>query len=155
MRIGIGYDAHKLAPGRKLILGGVEVPYHLGLLGHSDADVLTHAIIDALLGAAKLGDIGRIFPDTDNRYRDISSTILLQQTAQMLHNKDYNIINIDATVIAQNPKLAPYIPKIETTLANCLKIDPSCISVKATTEENLGFTGAGQGMAAQAICLIS
>ena len=155
MRIGIGYDAHKLAPGRKLILGGVEIPYHLGLLGHSDADVATHAIIDALLGAAKLGDIGRNFPDTDNTYRDIASTLLLGETADKLAAAGYHIVNIDAAIIAQSPKLAPYLPEMEKTLAAYLNIDPDCINIKATTEENMGFTGAGQGMAAYAVCLIS
>jgi len=155
MRIGMGYDVHKLTPGRKLILGGVEIPYHLGLLGHSDADVLTHAITDALLGAAKLGDIGRNFPDTDDKYRDIDSMILLREAVQMLRNKGYDIINIDATIIAQSPKLASFIAEIENTIASHLKINPDNINIKATTEENLGFTGAGLGISAQAICLIS
>ncbi|MCL2376280.1 MAG: 2-C-methyl-D-erythritol 2,4-cyclodiphosphate synthase [Defluviitaleaceae bacterium] len=154
MRIGTGYDVHKLAPGRKLILGGVEIPYHLGLLGHSDADVLTHAIIDALLGAAKLGDIGRNFPDDNDSYRDIDSSILLRETMQMLRAKGYKIVNIDATVVAQRPKLAPHITEMEEVLAKHLEIDPSCINIKATTEESLGFTGAGMGMSAHAVCLI-
>ncbi|MDR2182860.1 MAG: 2-C-methyl-D-erythritol 2,4-cyclodiphosphate synthase [Clostridiales bacterium] len=154
MRIGMGYDAHKLTPGRKLILGGVEIPHHPGLEGHSDADVAAHAIIDALLGAAGLGDIGRIFPDTDDAYRDISSLALLRQTADKLADSGYRIINIDSVIVAQSPKLAPFIPQMEKNVAAILDIDPSRVNIKATTEENMGFTGAGQGMAAHAVCLI-
>ena len=155
MRIGIGYDAHKLAPNRKLILGGVQIPFHLGLLGHSDADVATHAIIDALLGAAGLGDLGRNFPDDDETYRDISSLDLLGETAHKLACAGYRIINIDAAIVAQSPKLAPFIPEMEKTVAATLAIDVSCVNIKATTEENMGFTGAGEGMAAHAVCLIT
>jgi len=154
MRIGMGYDAHKLTPDRDLILGGVHIPHHLGLLGHSDADVLTHAIIDALLGAAGLGDIGCNFPDNDNTFLNISSLLLLGKTTDMLICGGYRIVNIDATIVAQNPKLAPYIPEIKKNLAVTLNIDPDRINIKATTEENMGFTGAGQGMAAHAVCLI-
>ena len=155
MRIGMGYDAHKLAPGRKLILGGVEIPYHLGLDGHSDADVATHAIIDALLGAAGLGDLGRNFPDTNETYRDISSLTLLRETAGKLTAKGFQIVNIDATIVAQSPKLAPFISEMEKAVASTLGIDISRINIKATTEENMGFTGTGQGMAAHAVCLIT
>ena len=155
MRIGMGYDAHKLAPGRKLILGGVEIPYHLGLDGHSDADVATHVIIDALLGAAGLGDIGRNFPDTDETYLNISSLYLLRETAGKLANAGYQIVNIDTTIVAQSPKLAPHIPEMEKAVASTLGIDIGRVNIKATTEENMGFTGAGQGMAAHAVCLIT
>ena len=155
MRIGMGYDAHKLAPGRKLTLGGVTIPFHLGLLGHSDADVLTHAIMDALLGAAKLGDIGRNFPDNDEAYRDISSIALLRKTAAKLAAAGYHVVNIDATVVAQSPKLALFIPEMEKIVATALSIDENCVNIKATTEEGMGFTGAGEGMAAYAVCLIT
>ena len=155
MRIGMGYDAHKLAPGRKLTLGGVTIPFHLGLLGHSDADVLTHAIMDALLGAAKLGDIGRNFPDNDEAYRDISSITLLGEVAAKLAAAGYRVVNIDAVIVAQSPKLAPFIPNMEKIIANALNVDVNCVNIKATTEENMGFTGAGEGMAAHAVCLIA
>lgn len=155
MRIGMGYDAHKLVPGRPLMLGGIHIPHHLGLDGHSDADVLTHAIIDALLGAAGLGDIGRNFPDNDETYHNISSLILLRETADKLVSKGFRIINIDATIVAQAPKLAPHIHEMEKSVAITLDIDVDRINIKATTEEHMGFTGAGQGMAAHAICLIS
>jgi len=155
MRIGNGYDAHKLTPDRKLILGGIEIPHHQGLDGHSDADVATHAIIDALLGAAALGDIGRNFPDTDDAYRGISSLILLRETAAKLACAGYHIINIDATIVAQTPKLAPFISEMEKAIAATLNINTDCINIKATTEENMGFTGANQGIAAHAVCLIN
>ena len=154
MRIGMGYDAHKLTQGRKLILGGIHIPFHQGLQGHSDADVATHAIIDALLGAAGLGDIGRNFPDNDEKFRGISSLQLLRETADKLAAEKYSIINIDATIVAQSPKLAPFLPEMEENIAATLGIDPNQVSIKATTEENMGFTGAGEGMAAHAVCLI-
>ncbi len=154
MRIGSGYDVHKLVEGRKLILGGVEIPFEKGLLGHSDADVLTHAVMDALLGAAALGDIGRHFPDSDNQYKDISSMKLLYEVLCLLKKEKYSIINIDATVIAQKPKLAKYMQAMEQNIANILEIDKHSVNVKATTEEGLGFTGAELGIAAKAVCLI-
>ncbi|MCL2397574.1 MAG: 2-C-methyl-D-erythritol 2,4-cyclodiphosphate synthase [Defluviitaleaceae bacterium] len=154
MRIGMGYDAHKLTPHRKLILGGVHIPFHLGLDGHSDADVLIHAIIDALLGAAKLGDIGRNFPDTNPQFKNIASTILLRQTAALMTNSGYSIVNIDSTIIAQNPRLAPFLPAMEANIASCLGINQNQINIKATTEENMGFTGTGEGISAHAVCLI-
>ena len=154
MRVGQGYDVHKLVNGRKLIIGGVEIEHSLGLLGHSDADVLLHAISDALLGAAALGDIGKHFPDTDERYKGADSLKLLGCVGELLKEKGYNIINIDSTVIAQAPKLAPHIKTMRENIANILDIDVDCVSVKATTEEKLGFTGAREGIAAQAICLI-
>lgn len=154
MRIGHGYDVHRLKAGRKLILGGVEIPWDQGLDGHSDADVLVHAIIDALLGAAAMGDIGRLFPDTDERYRGISSLILLDLTGRRLAGEGYRICNVDSTVIAQQPKLSPYIEKMQKLIAETLNIDPSCVNVKATTEEYLGFTGQNQGIAAHSVCLI-
>ena len=152
MRVGLGYDVHRLTEGRKLILGGVEIPYALGLLGHSDADVLLHAIIDALLGAASLGDIGMHFPDTDERYRGILSTTLLEQTGAMVEQAGFYIENIDAVIIAQKPKLRPYIEKMEETIASVLKLEQDQVNIKATTEEGLGFTGSGEGISAQAIC---
>ena len=155
MRIGMGYDVHKLVEGRKLILGGVEVPYEKGLLGHSDADVLIHAIMDALLGAAALGDIGKHFPDTDPKYKDISSILLLKQVRQLLEDHFYVIGNIDATVIAQQPKLAPYREEMVENIAEALGISKNQICVKATTEEGLGFTGRGEGIAAQVIVLLN
>ena len=155
MRIGHGYDVHRLTEGRRLILGGVEIPYEKGLLGHSDADVLTHAVMDALLGAAALGDIGKHFPDTDERYRGISSLKLLSRVGDLLRQKYYVIENIDATVIAQQPKLRPYIAQMEQNIADTLGIDQSQVSVKATTEEHLGFTGREEGIAANAVCLLS
>ena len=154
MRIGTGYDVHRLVPDRKLIIGGVEIPYEKGLLGHSDADVLLHAICDAMLGAAALGDIGRHFPDSDPAYRGISSLLLLQKTAELLEERLFFIENIDATIIAQAPKLAPFIPGMKSNIAKALGLEESQVNVKATTEEGLGFTGAGEGIAAQAVCLI-
>ena len=153
-RIGHGYDVHRLVPGRKLILGGVEVPFDRGLLGHSDADVLTHAVMDALLGAAGLGDIGKLFPDSDPAYAGISSLLLLDRVAQRLREAGWQVGNVDATVLAQQPKLAPHIPKVRQNLARHLGILQEQVNVKATTEEGLGFTGAGQGMAAHAVCLL-
>ena len=154
MRVGQGYDVHRLVNGRKLILGGVEIEHTLGLLGHSDADVLLHAIADALLGAAALGDIGKHFPDTDERYRGADSTKLLSRVGALLREKGYKILNIDSTVIAQAPKLAPHIPALRQNIADALGMDVDAVSVKATTEEKLGFTGTREGIAAQAICLI-
>lgn len=154
MRVGMGYDVHKLAENRKLILGGVEIPYEKGLLGHSDADVLTHAIMDALLGAAALGDIGRHFPDTDARYKDADSMVLLKHVKELLEEHLFLIENIDATVIAQRPKLAAYIPKMVERIAEVLDLPESRVNVKATTEEGLGFTGTGEGISAQAICAL-
>ena len=153
-RIGQGYDVHRLVEERKLILGGVEIPYEKGLLGHSDADVLTHAVMDALLGAAALGDIGHLFPDTDEAYRGADSLKLLMRVTEVLAENGFAIGNVDATVIAQRPKLAPHIPAMRENLAAAMNIPVSCVSVKATTEEKLGFTGEGLGMAAQAIALI-
>lgn len=154
MRVGMGYDVHRLVEERKLILGGVEIPYEKGLLGHSDADVLLHAVMDALLGAAALGDIGRHFPDSDEAYRGISSLKLLEYVGQMLSDKGYAIGNIDATVIAQRPKLAGYRNQMIKNIADTLKIDISQVNVKATTEEGLGFTGTGAGISSQAIALL-
>ena len=154
MRVGQGYDVHRLVNGRKLILGGVEIEHTLGLLGHSDADVLLHAISDALLGAAALGDIGKHFPDTDERYRGADSAKLLSAVGALLREKGYKIINIDSTVLAQAPKLAPHIPAMRQNIASALEIPVDAVSVKATTEEKLGFTGTREGIAAQAICLI-
>ncbi len=154
MRIGQGYDVHRLTAGRKLILGGVKVPYEKGLLGHSDADVLTHAVMDALLGAAALGDIGCLFPDDDPAYRDADSLALLEQVCRILRENGFRIENIDATVIAQKPKLKDYIPTMRRNLSRVCGIPADCVGVKATTEEGLGFTGAEEGIAAQAVCLI-
>ena len=154
MRVGMGYDVHKLTEGRKLILGGVDIPWELGLLGHSDADVVVHAIMDALLGAVALRDIGRHFPDTDPQYKGISSILLLQRVGELLEEKGYEIINLDATIIAQRPKLASYRPQMAENIAEALHLDPSRVSVKATTEEGLGFTGSGEGIASQAITLL-
>ena len=155
MRIGQGYDVHRLTEGRKLILGGVEIPYEKGLDGHSDADVLTHAVMDALLGAAALGDIGQHFPDTDVRYRGADSLKLLAAVGALLRARGYGVGNIDATIVAQRPKLAPYLPEMAANLARVLAIDAGQVSVKATTEEKLGFTGSGAGIAAQAVCLLT
>ena len=155
MRIGQGYDVHRLTEGRDLILGGVKVPYEKGLLGHSDADVLIHAIMDALLGAAALGDIGQHFPDTDPRYKGISSVSLLEHVGALLDREHYIIENIDATVISQRPKLADYAPQMAENIARALNIPVSKVSIKATTEEGLGFTGAGEGIAAQAVTLLT
>ena len=152
MRVGMGYDVHRLVEGRKLILGGVEIPYEKGLLGHSDADVLIHAIMDALLGAAALGDIGKHFPDTDPQYKGISSVELLRHVAKLLDKNNYVIENIDATVIAQRPKLRPYMEEMTKNIAGALGIEENRLNLKATTEEGLGFTGTGEGMASQAIC---
>lgn len=154
LRIGHGYDVHRLTEGRRLILGGVEVPYEKGLLGHSDADVLTHAVMDALLGAAALGDIGKLFPDTDAAYAGISSILLLERVAERLREAGYAVVNLDATVLAQAPKLAPYRERMRENLAHVLALDASRVSVKATTEEGLGFTGAREGIAAHAVVLI-
>ncbi len=154
MRIGIGYDAHRLTEGRSLILGGVHIPFQQGLDGHSDADVLIHAIMDALLGAAALGDIGTHFPDNDERYRGAASIDLLKEVAHMITEAGYTVLNIDSILIAQAPRLAPYIEKMCLQIAYALAIKPSCISVKATTEEQMGFTGAGEGIAAKAVCLL-
>lgn len=155
IRIGHGYDVHKLVEGRKLILGGVEIENNgIGLLGHSDADVLLHAISDSLLGAAALGDIGKHFPDTDERYKGADSLELLKNVNELLKDKDYHTVNIDATVLAQAPKLAPHIMKMRENIANALSLDIDRVSVKATTEEGLGFTGTKQGIAAHSVCLI-
>ena len=154
LRVGHGYDVHRLTEGRQLILGGVDVPYDRGLLGHSDADVLTHAVMDALLGAAALGDIGKLFPDSDARYAGADSTALLRQVTAVLTEAGWTIVNVDATVAAQAPKLAPYIPEMRRRLAEAMGLDVDCVSVKATTEERLGFTGSGEGMAAHAVALI-
>lgn len=155
MRIGHGYDVHKLVEGRKLILGGVEIPYDKGLLGHSDADVLTHALMDALLGAAALGDIGGLFPDNDDAYLGADSIELLKTVARLLHDKGYGIVNVDCTVIAQRPKLNAYIESMRRVLASAMGVELDAVSVKATTEEHLGFTGEGLGIAAHAVVLIN
>ena len=154
MRIGTGYDVHRLVEGRKLILGGVEIPYEKGLLGHSDADVLVHAVMDALLGAAALGDIGRHFPDSDPRYEGADSLALLREVCRILREAGFQPGNVDATIVAQAPKLAPHIPAMRRNIAAAMGLDTSCVSVKATTEERLGFTGEGLGIAAQAAALI-
>jgi 2-C-methyl-D-erythritol 2,4-cyclodiphosphate synthase len=155
MRVGMGYDVHKLTENRDLILGGVKIPWEKGLLGHSDADVLLHAVMDALLGAAALGDIGKHFPDTDPKYQGISSVKLLIHVAELLKEHGYEIGNIDATIIAQKPKMAPHIPQMRKNMANALGILESKINIKATTEEGLGFTGTGEGISSQAICLLT
>ena len=155
MRIGMGYDVHRLVQDRKLIMGGVEIPYEKGLLGHSDADVLLHAIMDALLGAAALGDIGKHFPDTDPAYKGISSMKLLTHVGELLEENRFLIENIDATIIAQAPKMRPHIEQMRANIADALKIETEQVNVKATTEEGLGFTGAGEGISAQAICLLT
>ena len=154
MRIGYGYDVHRIVEGRKLIRGGVEIDYERGLLGHSDADVLLHAVMDSLLGAAALGDIGKHFPDTDERYKGISSIKLLKEVLNLINENNYCIINLDATIIAQKPKMRPYIDQMRENIADALNMDISCVNVKATTEEGLGFTGEGLGIAANCICLI-
>ena len=154
MRIGSGYDVHKLVPDRKLILCGVEVPYQLGLLGHSDADVALHALMDALLGALALGDIGHLFPDTDVRFKDISSLQLLAEVLRLVTEKGWWVGNVDVTIIAQQPKLAPYVMEMRTKLAKALDVVVECVSVKATTTEHLGFTGRGEGIAAEAVVLL-
>ena len=154
MRIGHGYDVHRLVPDRKLILGGVEIPYEKGLLGHSDADVPTHALMDALLGAAGLGDIGRHFPDTDPAYAGADSLKLLKQVVELIRKKGYRLGNADCTVIAQRPKLASYLPAMQENLARICGVEPDQINLKATTEEKLGFTGDGSGISAHAVCLL-
>lgn len=154
LRIGQGYDAHRLAEGRKLVLGGVEIPWEKGLLGHSDADVLIHAAMDALLGAAALGDIGKAFPDSDPAFRGISSLLLLERVGRMLADAGYGVVNLDSTVVAQAPKLAPHIPEMREKMAAALKIPADRVSVKATTEENMGFTGRGEGISAFAVALL-
>ncbi len=154
MRIGQGFDVHQLVAGRKLIIGGVDIPYAKGLLGHSDADVLLHAICDALLGAAALGDIGKHFADTDAKFKDIDSRILLRDVASKIESVGYRIGNVDATIIAQAPKMAPHIPTMVANIAADLGIGPSCVNVKATTTEQLGYTGRGEGIAAQAVALL-
>lgn len=154
MRIGHGYDVHKLVEGRKLILGGVDIPYEKGLLGHSDADVLLHAISDALLGAAALGDIGKHFPDTDMAFKDADSRNLLRQVVNLIEEKGYRVGNIDCTIIAQKPKLKDYIEIMRKNIASDCNVDASCVNVKATTEEGLGFTGEGSGISAHAVCIL-
>ncbi len=154
MRIGHGYDVHRFAEDRELYIGGVKIPYSMGLMGHSDADVLIHAIADALLGAAALGDIGSNFPDSDEQYKGISSIILLENVVRKLSLNSFEIGNVDATVIAQMPKLAPYIKLMRETISNTLNVSVDLVSIKATTEEGLGFTGAGEGIAAHAVCLL-
>lgn len=154
LRIGHGYDVHRLVEGRPLILGGVEIPFERGLLGHSDADVLLHAVMDALLGAAALGDIGKLFPDHDDRFLNISSLILLEHTAEALEQAGYSVVNIDATVVAQKPKIAPYLEQMRRNISETLEVSLEQVSVKGTTEEKLGFTGDGSGIACHAVCLI-
>lgn len=155
MRVGMGYDVHRLVEGRDLIMGGVKIPYEKGLLGHSDADVLLHAIMDALLGAAALGDIGKHFPDSDPAYKGISSILLLKKVGELLLEKGFLIENIDATIIAQAPKMRPHIDTMRENIAEALEIDVNCVNVKATTEEGLGFTGTGEGISSQAICMLT
>ena len=154
LRVGHGYDVHRLVEGRALILGGVTVPFDRGLLGHSDADVLTHAVMDALLGAAALGDIGKLFPDSDAAYAGADSIALLRRVTALLREHGWQVGNVDTTVVAQAPKLAPYIPEMRRRLAEAMGLDVDCVSVKATTEERLGFTGSGEGMAAHAVALV-
>ncbi len=154
MRIGHGYDVHRLVAGRDLVLGGVKIPYELGLDGHSDADVLLHAVSDALLGAAALGDIGRHFPDTDPAYKGADSMKLLACVVEKIHSTGYRVGNVDVTMIAQKPKLMPFIPQMVQNLANVLQVHTSCVNIKATTEEHLGFTGDGSGMSCHAVCLL-
>ena len=154
MRVGQGFDVHQLVEGRKLIMGGVEIPYERGLLGHSDADVLLHAISDALLGAAVLGDIGRHFPDSDPRYKGIDSRHLLREVMRLVKGKGYGVVNLDATIIAQAPKMAPHIEQMVANIVADLGVEAGCVNVKATTTEKLGYTGRGEGIAAQAVCLI-
>ena len=154
LRIGQGFDVHALVSGRKLVIGGVEIAHDKGLLGHSDADVLLHAVCDALLGAAALGDIGRHFPDSDARYRGIDSRELLRHVAQLLKGEGYRALNVDATIIAEAPRMAPHIPRMVANIAADLELDAGAVNVKATTSEKLGFTGRGEGIAAQAVCLV-
>lgn len=155
MRIGMGYDVHRLTEGRELIIGGVEIPYEKGLLGHSDADVLLHAVMDALLGAAALGDIGKHFPDTDPAYKGVSSMVLMEKVAALLEENCFLVENVDATIIAQAPKMRPYIDTMRKNIADALEIRIEQVNVKATTEEGLGFTGSGEGISAQAICMLT
>jgi 2-C-methyl-D-erythritol 2,4-cyclodiphosphate synthase len=155
VRVGFGYDVHRLVEGRKLMLGGVEIPYQFGLLGHSDADVLVHALMDALLGAMALGDIGKHFPDTDSKYKGISSMLLLEEVKKLLHEKGYEVNNVDVLVVAERPKLAPFIDAMRKNIARTLETDLDRINIKATTTEGLGFTGTGEGMAAHAVVTIS
>lgn len=154
IRVGTGYDVHRLTPGRKLIVGGVEIPHETGLLGHSDADVLVHAIMDSLLGAAALGDIGRHFPDTDPAFRGIGSLILLKRVNGLIADKGYSIVNLDSVIIAQAPRFAPHIPRMRENIAGALNLPEELVGIKATTTEGLGFTGRQEGIAAQAICLL-
>ena len=154
MRIGHGYDVHRLTEGRLCIIGGVEIPFEKGLLGHSDADVLLHAVMDAVLGAMAAGDIGKLFPDTDPAYKGADSLALTRRVAEVMRERGFKLVNMDATVIAQAPKLAPHIPAMRANIAEAFGVDVGCVSVKATTEEHLGFTGAGEGIAAHAVCLI-
>lgn len=153
-KVGLGYDVHRLTPDRKLIIGGVEIPYEKGLLGHSDADVLIHAIMDALLGAGKMGDIGKLFPDTDPKYKDISSIKLLKYVKEKMDEKQLSVVNIDSIIVAQKPKMRPYIEQMEKNIADALGCPADNINVKATTEEELGFTGRQEGIAAKAVCLL-
>lgn len=154
MRIGIGYDVHKLVEGRKLIIGGVNIPHERGLLGHSDADVLVHAIMDAILGALALGDIGKHFPDNDERYEGADSIKLLEHVGKLIKDKGYEVKNIDSTIIAQNPKMSPYINTMRENISRALDLEVNCVNVKATTEEHLGFTGREEGISSQAVCLL-
>lgn len=153
-KVGLGYDVHRLGKDRKLIIGGVDIPFELGLIGHSDADVLIHAIMDAMTGAAKLGDIGKLFPDTDPQYKGISSLKLLKEVYDRIVEKGYTVVNIDAVIVAQKPKMRPHIPQMEENIASVLKMDIEDINIKATTEEELGFTGAMEGISAKAVCLL-
>lgn len=155
MRIGIGYDVHRLVEGRKLILGGIEIPHTLGLLGHSDADVLIHAIMDALLGAAGLGDIGKAFPDTSAEFKDISSILLLERVMDMLNQEGYEVVNVDSVIVAQKPKLAPYIPEMKLMIAQAMRVEASQVNVKATTTEKLNFEGREEGVSSQAVALLN
>ena len=155
LRIGIGYDAHRLVPDRPLIIGGVQIPHPRGLLGHSDADVLTHAVMDALLGAAALGDIGRHFPDTDNRYRGVSSLLLLARVGALLRSRGFEPVNLDMTVFAQEPRIAPHTKAMQAKISGSLEVDPERLNIKATTTENLGWIGRGEGIAAQCVALVS
>ena len=155
IRIGIGYDAHRLTEGRRLVLGGCTIPFEKGLLGHSDADVLVHAVMDALLGACALGDIGKHFPDSDSRYKDRVSLHMLKQVGEMLRRENFDISNIDSVIVAQSPKLADFLPQMKENISQALGIPPASVNVKATTEERMGFTGTGEGMAAHAAVLVS
>ena len=154
MRVGHGYDAHKLVPGKKLILGGVEIEYNMGLLGHSDADVLVHAVIDSILGAACMGDIGKIFPDSDDSFKGISSLVLLDKVRDLIYRNGYKICNIDSTIVAQKPKLSGYIYKMRENISKVCLVETNCINIKSTTEENMGFTGRSEGISAHSVCLI-